>query len=314
MYDEEKWFDMWVVPRDRLLEVFNRGDTEPPAPARKRAERGEAAAAQGAYVSTVGTETTLPDAVRTGVRDLVLVLADSKRLLGMRYAEWMLGAPELEAAIACSSMAQDEWGHARLFYALLRDFGDDVAHARARPRGPRLLQYRGAGPRARKLAGPRRPQRARRHRPLHPARGAPRHRPTRRFASASSKLLEEERFHGAHAAAWVGRFARGGPRARDAMADALQQILPGVLRWFGPDSPSVPLVPAGIADAEGSALRLRLAERVAPLFEELGITAVVAEPDFTGFDEARRRASRTGPDAETLARVRGDRNRAFLLD
>lgn len=22
-YDEERWFDMWVVPRDRLLEVFN---------------------------------------------------------------------------------------------------------------------------------------------------------------------------------------------------------------------------------------------------------------------------------------------------
>ncbi|HEX7117773.1 MAG TPA: hypothetical protein VF212_03250 [Longimicrobiales bacterium] len=23
MYDEERWFDMWVAPRDRLLEVFN---------------------------------------------------------------------------------------------------------------------------------------------------------------------------------------------------------------------------------------------------------------------------------------------------
>lgn len=22
-YDEEKWFDMWVVPRDRMIEVFN---------------------------------------------------------------------------------------------------------------------------------------------------------------------------------------------------------------------------------------------------------------------------------------------------
>lgn len=22
-YDEERWFDMWVVPRDRFLEVFN---------------------------------------------------------------------------------------------------------------------------------------------------------------------------------------------------------------------------------------------------------------------------------------------------
>jgi len=25
-YDEEKWFDMWVVARDQLLEVFNRSD------------------------------------------------------------------------------------------------------------------------------------------------------------------------------------------------------------------------------------------------------------------------------------------------
>jgi 1,2-phenylacetyl-CoA epoxidase PaaB subunit len=30
-YDEEKWFDMWVVPRDRMIEVYNvdRGATEP---------------------------------------------------------------------------------------------------------------------------------------------------------------------------------------------------------------------------------------------------------------------------------------------
>ena len=23
-YDEEKWFDMWIAPRDRIVEVFNR--------------------------------------------------------------------------------------------------------------------------------------------------------------------------------------------------------------------------------------------------------------------------------------------------
>ncbi|HSJ06443.1 MAG TPA: hypothetical protein VK936_07070 [Longimicrobiales bacterium] len=28
-YDEEKWFDMFVAPRDRFLEVFNRLDAEP---------------------------------------------------------------------------------------------------------------------------------------------------------------------------------------------------------------------------------------------------------------------------------------------
>ena len=60
------------------------------------------------------------------MRDLILVLADTKRLLGTRYAEWILGAPELETGIACASMAQDEWGHARLLYALLKEFGAEV--------------------------------------------------------------------------------------------------------------------------------------------------------------------------------------------
>jgi 1,2-phenylacetyl-CoA epoxidase PaaB subunit len=28
-YDEEKWFDMWVVARSDLAEVFSRSDAEP---------------------------------------------------------------------------------------------------------------------------------------------------------------------------------------------------------------------------------------------------------------------------------------------
>ena len=35
-YDEEKWFDMWVVARADLLEVFNRGDADA-APAGREA-------------------------------------------------------------------------------------------------------------------------------------------------------------------------------------------------------------------------------------------------------------------------------------
>ena len=67
----------------------------------------------------------LPDDVRGSLRDLILALADSKRVLGLRYSDRMLGSPTLEAGIAASSMAQDEWGHARL---------DQGAH---HPRGPR---------------------------------------------------------------------------------------------------------------------------------------------------------------------------------
>jgi 1,2-phenylacetyl-CoA epoxidase catalytic subunit len=61
----------------------------------------------------------LPDGARPLLRSLILTLADTKRLLGIRYSDWMLGAPTLETGIAASSMAQDEWGHSRLTYALL---------------------------------------------------------------------------------------------------------------------------------------------------------------------------------------------------
>ena len=77
----------------------------------------------------------LGDEARQALRALILSLADSKRVLGLRYSDRMLGAPTLEAGIAASSMAQDEWGHGRLTYALLSDFGDDpkgdLEHARA---------------------------------------------------------------------------------------------------------------------------------------------------------------------------------------
>jgi hypothetical protein len=43
-YDEEKWFDMFVTPRDRFIEVFNRLDAEP-------AERGPAVAERGPAVA-----------------------------------------------------------------------------------------------------------------------------------------------------------------------------------------------------------------------------------------------------------------------
>ena len=64
----------------------------------------------------------LPEPVREALAATLLSLADNKRVLGMRYGEWILGAPTLEAGIACSAMAQDEWGHARILYATLKEF------------------------------------------------------------------------------------------------------------------------------------------------------------------------------------------------
>lgn len=69
----------------------------------------------------------LDPATRAALHHLLVALADNKYVLGRRYAEWCTGAPVLEAAVAAAAMAQDELGHARSFYPLLRAFPEVTA-------------------------------------------------------------------------------------------------------------------------------------------------------------------------------------------
>ena len=266
--------------------------------------------------AVVNAATDLEAPAREGLADLLLVLADSKRLLGMRYAEWILGAPELEAGIACASMAQDEWGHARQMYAILKDFGHDpgaLEHEREAEAyrnmalldsdpgswpGLVALNLLADGALTIQLDA----LRACAYEPLR---------------TRCEKLLEEERFHGAHASAWARRFAAAGEPARQALVDAVASGLPEVMRWLGPQGGrGGALEEAGVVSAHGDAVRERLAARIRPLLVELGAERLLdgATPDFEGFDEVRRRSGGGGPDEETVTKVRGDRNRAFLMD
>jgi ring-1,2-phenylacetyl-CoA epoxidase subunit PaaC len=231
-------------------------------------------------------------------RDLILALADSKRLLGMRYAEWILGAPALEAGIACASMAQDEWGHGRLLYALLKDFGADVEkleHGRE-PGEYRNIEILDSAPASwpdlvvinalvdTALSVQLDALRTSGHAPLRQRVG---------------KILDEEEFHAAHGAAWLKRIAHASAETKQLVNDAVSHVLPVILRWFGPD---------------GDELRRTFLQRVEPLLASAGISANGARPDFSGFDAATRRTHNRGPDAATVARIRGDKNRAFLMD
>lgn len=264
---------------------------------------------------TMDTERGLDPSVRTSIRDLILVLADTKRVLGYRYAEWMLGAPELETGIACSSMAQDEWGHARLLYSLLKEFGDDpeqLEHGRE-PDAYHSMEVLDS-PAATwpdvvvlmaladlavsvQIAA------------LQGSSYAP-------LRQRVEKVLEEESFHAAHGVAWFRRLAGGSDASRDALASAASAALGPVLAWFGPDSDrTAALREAGVVSEAGDELRTRFLERVAPLLEQVGVDASgAADPDAERFDEARRRSRSGGPDEETVRRIRGDHNRAFLMD
>jgi ring-1,2-phenylacetyl-CoA epoxidase subunit PaaC len=257
--------------------------------------------------------TGLSPEIGSAVRDLILVLADTKRLLGFRYAEWMLGAPELETGIACSSMAQDEWGHARLLYALLKGFDEDVEaleHGRDRDayRNMEVLDAPAATwPDAVALMVIADTAITTQLEVLQDSGYEP-------LSQRVAKLVEEERFHAAHGMAWTKRLANGGPAARSALAEAVGGILSPVLLWFGPDSErAASLTEAEIAAAAGDALRARFLGRIKPVLA-LADVATPQALDFAGFDEASRRSAAGGPDEATIRKIRGDRNRAFLMD
>lgn len=67
----------------------------------------------------------LADEEREAVEALLFQLADDEFVMGDRYTDWQVRSPTLESDLALSNIAQDEIGHARLWYDLLEDFGYD---------------------------------------------------------------------------------------------------------------------------------------------------------------------------------------------
>jgi ring-1,2-phenylacetyl-CoA epoxidase subunit PaaC len=267
----------------------------------------------------------LPDDARDALRSLVLALADSKRVLGLRYSDRMLGAPTLEAGIAASSMAQDEWGHARLTYALLGDFGDDpkaLEHERAADEyrshpaldasfqswsdfiACMLLVDTALAAQYRALVGSR-------YTPVQ---------------NRVQKMLDEERFHFQYAAGWTRKIAAVA-ELRGELSASLARYLPAVLQWLGDDSaPGLRrLVEEGLVTADAAALRDRVLARVGPVLAEAGLAEGLGVSrdgdactyggslDWAGWDAATRRSG-GGLDEETASRARGDKNRALLMD
>jgi ring-1,2-phenylacetyl-CoA epoxidase subunit PaaC len=76
------------------------------------------------------------------LKGLLFALADDELVMGHRASEWTGLGPVLEADLALSSIAQDEMGHAVLFYELLGELGEADPDTLVYRRGPD--QYRNA--------------------------------------------------------------------------------------------------------------------------------------------------------------------------
>jgi len=211
----------------------------------------------------------------------LLAMADDEVLLGHRDAEWVGHAPILEADIAIASIAQDEIGHALLWYSLLQELGwpdpDRLAYFRDPPefRNATLVEL----PRgdwaftvirqflfdfAEKvrlealMAGPWAP-----------------------LAEAAAKVRREETYHLIHSRAWVARLGDATAESHRRMQAALEAAWPHALGLFEPVPGEDQLVAAGIKPPEPE-LRARWEAEVRPLLEAASLIVPEAEPVYGG--------------------------------
>jgi len=223
------------------------------------------------------------------IADLILVLADNKHQLGLRYAEWATGAPTLEAATAAAAMAQAELGHARALLPLLRDVpAANVLADEDRPpeRCARLLDAPFAAW-AEFVAANALFDAA--LTTIVAALVESSHAPLR---GRARKIVEEERYHTAHGAGWLRRLGQATGAAHTAVAAAVVQIWPETLCLFGPDDDKLigALHQAGVIAAAPGELRARFLAHAHEQLARAGLAPPAAgELPWAHWDATRRR-------------------------
>lgn len=228
-------------------------------------ERAAAAAAPTAVErADLAMVHTLESSLVEPMYALLASLADNKYTLGRRYAEWCTGAPMLESAVAAAAMAQDELGHARSFYPLLRGFPSDPGNVameekgwQKRPTTPMPCLAAPFGTWTDFIAANLVVDTAMTVL-LSSAVDSP-YEPLRQRAR---KIQQEEVAHWVHATGWVRRLEPS------ALKGAVNRVWTDAFAWLGQDNDGIvgPLAKSGLLTDGPAALRASLKRRIDPVF------------------------------------------------
>lgn len=236
----------------------------------------------------------MPTSAARELKDELLVIADSKWVLGHWYIKVLRNGRSLPDFNALSGMAQDTLGHTRLLFRFIEEelgepegrleFGRrrEEIHAQALLDNPPLdwADFVVC---------------------IHLAEAAL-WRLTETFRASSlpavahlvSQIGQESAFHLLYTKGWVKSLD---PSDLPALAPALARRLPEAIAWFGPPAGSDALLEAGIRTAPVSAARDLFVSSDLPPLLELAPQAP-SEPAWPDWDAARRRPAGTAVPAE----------------
>jgi phenylacetate-CoA oxygenase PaaI subunit len=214
----------------------------------------------------------IPADARQALGRLIESLADNKAAMGRRYGEWAVSAPTLESGVAAAAMAQDELGHARSTYPLLKQLGV------AEPDAEGGMETTGCIP---LLAEPLPDWEAFVAVNLvvdgmltafveaaHDSAFAG-------LQQRARKILQEERSHESHAGAWTRRLA-GDPQSRERLPEALRSCWVQIAEWPGTSHSYVGLTELGLLSGDPDSIRARVRQRVAEALEGTSVEAVLS--------------------------------------
>jgi 1,2-phenylacetyl-CoA epoxidase catalytic subunit len=221
---------------------------------------------------------------------LVASLADNKAALGQRYGEWAVSAPTLESAVAAAAMAQDELGHARATYPVLKQLGVAAAGEEG-GRGRHLALLDNELPdwtsfvAANLLVDGM----------LTTFVAACRDSSLEPLAQRARKILQEEGSHRVHAEAWARRLCRRGGADREALVARSLEAWEQASRWPGPehDPGFAAAIDAGLVAHGPDHLRGQVASWLTALLAAQDTTIELDDPtDWSHWDAERRRWER----------------------
>ena len=240
----------------------------------------------------------LDPAIKRLLAERLLAMADDELILAHRNSEWTGHAPILEEDIAFANIAQDELGHAMLWYGLLADLSRDEAD--------RLVFFREA-------AGFRNVQMVELPRgdwafsmlrqylfdvyetELLNELSSSSHRP---LAEAAAKVRPEEMYHRRHSSNWVQRLGLGTEESNRRLQRALEALWPMTAQLFKAPDGEGQLVSAGLMP-DMSQLGTRWAASVRPFLA----AAELSIPAGDDPDQAPSRTSHSSHLAPLLAEM-----------